>query len=60
MDEKASKILDAMRKADGPVRPSDVAEMTGIDRKEVSKIIGDLKKEGVVISPKRCYYTMKE
>jgi len=50
------KVLAAMKKAGKPVRPGEVAEMIGEDSKAVSKVIGDLKKQGKVTSPKRCYY----
>jgi hypothetical protein len=50
------KVLNAMKKAGKPVRPGDVAQMIGAESKEVSKVIGQLKKKGKVISPKRCYY----
>lgn len=51
------QVLDAMKKAGKPVRPGDVAKMIGEDSKAVSKIINELKKQGKVISPKRCYYS---
>ena len=54
--DKREMVLEALRKAGKPVRPGDVAKATGLDSKEVSKIISELKKEGKVISPKRCYY----
>jgi len=50
------KVLDAMKKAGKPVRPGDVAKMLKADSKEVTKIINDLKKKGLVSSPKRCFY----
>jgi Mn-dependent DtxR family transcriptional regulator len=50
------KVLTAMKKAGKPVRPGDVAKMIGEDSKAVSKAISELKKQGKVISPKRCYY----
>jgi biotin operon repressor len=50
------KVLTAMKKAGKPVRPGDVAKMIGEDSKEVSKAIDALKKQGKVVSPKRCYY----
>ena len=53
-------VLDAMKKAGKPVRPGDVAKMTGLESKEVSKIIKELRKAGKVISPKRCYYAPAE
>lgn len=55
-----AKIIEAMKKADKPLRPGEIAEALGMDSKEVSKIIGKLKKTGAVISPKRCYYSLPE
>lgn len=52
-------VLEAMKKAGKPVRPGDVAKMTGLDSKQVSAAIQNLKKEGKVISPKKCYWSMK-
>ena len=54
------KVLDAMKKVGKPVRPGEVADMIGGDSKEVSKVISKLKKNGTVISPKRCYYSLAE
>jgi len=56
MDDKVTLIFEAMKKAGKPVRTGEIVEVTGIDKKEVTKIISLLKKEGRVISPKRCYY----
>ncbi len=53
-------ILEAMKKAGKPVRPGEVADMIGVESKEVSKAISKLKKAGSVISPKRCYYALPE
>ena len=50
------KVLSAMKKAGKPVRPGDVAKMIGEDNKAVSKAISKLKKQGKIVSPKRCYY----
>jgi Mn-dependent DtxR family transcriptional regulator len=54
------KVLNAMKKAGKPLRPGEVAEMIREESKTVSKIISDLKKQGKVISPKRCYYAPSE
>lgn len=56
MADQKEVVLKVMKKAGGPVRPGEVADATGIDKKEVSKIISMLKKEGKVISPKNCFY----
>ena len=53
-------VLKAMKKAGKPVRPGEVAKMIGEESKDVSKAIGDLKKRGKVISPKRCYYALSD
>lgn len=60
MSDAKELVLEAMKKAGKPVRPGDVAKETGLDSKEVSKIIKELRKEGLVHSPKRCYYAVKE
>ena len=54
------KVLSAMRKAGKPVRPGDLAKTMGVESKEVSKVIQTLKKQGKVISPKRCYYAVSD
>jgi NitT/TauT family transport system substrate-binding protein len=35
-----------------------IAEAAGIDKKEVDKATKNLKKEGVIVSPKACYYNL--
>ncbi|MEM2069868.1 MAG: transcriptional regulator [Archaeoglobaceae archaeon] len=60
MSDTKKLVLDAMNKLGKPVRPLDIAKETGLDSKEVSKIIQELKKEGLVYSPKRCFYTIKK
>lgn len=50
------KVLKAMKKAGEPLRPGDIAEKTGLGKDEVTKAINALKKEGKVMSPKRCFW----
>jgi len=57
MADLKKKVLTAMKKAGKPVRPGDVAKLIEEDSKSVSKAIEELKKEGKVMSPKRCYYS---
>lgn len=52
-------VISAMKSAGKPVRPGDIAKETGLDSKDVSKTITDLKKKGKVHSPKRCYWALK-
>lgn len=53
------KVIKAFKSAGAPLRPGDIATSTGIDSKEVSKIIKELRDEGIAHSPKRCYYALK-
>ena len=48
------KVLQAMREFGAPVNAGKIAEITGIERKEVDKAFAELKKEGAIVSPVRC------
>jgi len=58
MSEK-EKVLKIFESSENPLRPGDIAGEIGIESKEVSKIIKELREEGKVYSPKRCYYALK-
>ena len=53
MDNK-SKVLETMKKAGEPLNAGKIAELSGLDRKEVDKAMKELKEEGTIISPVRC------
>lgn len=56
MADKENTVLNAMKRAGKPLKAGDIAEATGMDKAEVSKIIAALKKQAKVSSPKACYY----
>lgn len=56
MADNETKVIEAFKKENEPLKAGQVADTTGIDAKEVGKIIKKLAKEGKLISPKRCYY----
>jgi len=56
MGEIEEAVFKAMKEAGKPIRPGEIAKATGMESKEVSKAIKQLRKEGKVHSPKRCYY----
>lgn len=58
MSSVEDKVLEAFRNAGKPLRPGDVVKITGLDKKSVQQVINKLKKEGKLISPKRCYYSL--
>lgn len=57
--EIKTQVLDAMKLASKPMKPGEIADAAGIDKKEVEKIIKKLKDEDLIYSPKRCYYEAK-
>ena len=48
------QVLKAMREFGAPVNAGKIAEITGLDRKDVDKVLAELKKEGAIVSPVRC------
>jgi len=58
-DDK-SLVIKTLQEAGKPLRTGDIAKIANLDSKKVSAIIKELKKEGTVVSPKRCYYEIKK
>ncbi|MGI6038384.1 MAG: MarR family transcriptional regulator [Limnochordia bacterium] len=54
------KVLEFFEQAEEPLRAGAVAEGTGLDRKEVDKAMAKLKKEGKIVSPKRCFWEINK
>lgn len=57
--EAIDQVLEAMRAAGEPVAAGKLAEMTGLDRKDVDKAMDALKKSGAIESPVRCKWQPK-
>jgi len=57
--EAKEKVLSALKKSSKPLKGGEIAENTGIDKKEVDKAIKSLVNEGKVFSPQRCFYAAK-
>lgn len=53
MNEKEI-VLDAMKKAGVPLNAGKIAELANLDRKVVDKVMAELKKDGLIVSPVRC------
>ena len=53
------KVMAAMQAAGKPMRAGDIAEASGVDRKEVDKAMKVLKAEEKIVSPKRCWWEPK-
>lgn len=55
----SEKVIETLKAAGKPMKGGEIAEAAGIDKKEVDKAIKDLKKLGLIESPKNCYYAVK-
>lgn len=49
-------ILKALKEAKEPLKSKQIAEATGLEQKEINKVISKMKKEGKIVSPKMCVY----
>lgn len=58
--EPTEKIIKAFEDAAKPMRPGEAAEMAGLEKKETEKAIKKLKEQGVLYSPKRCFYDLQK
>lgn len=56
MTDNKEIVFKAFKTASKPLKAGEVADMTGIEKTEVSKTIKLLQKEGKLVSPKNCYY----
>ncbi|MDX9941534.1 MAG: MarR family transcriptional regulator [Bacteroidales bacterium] len=54
------KIIKAFEEANKPLKAGEVAEMAGLEKKEVDKEIKKLTVSGTLHSPKRCFYEIKK
>ena len=52
------QVLEAMRNAGKPLSAGEVTKVLNADRKEVDKAFAELKKEGAIVSPVRCKWTI--
>jgi len=56
--EPKEAIIKALETAGKPLKGGEIAEASGVDKKEVDKLIKKLVAEGKVDSPIRCYYAI--
>lgn len=56
MDNK-ELVLKSLKDSQNPLKAQEIADITGLKKAEVDKILKILKDENLIESPKRCYYT---
>ncbi|MCE5175759.1 MAG: MarR family transcriptional regulator [Bacteroidales bacterium] len=54
--ETVEKVLEVMKQAGVPLNAGKIAELTGLERKEIDKTMKQLKTSGAIVSPKTCYW----
>jgi DNA-binding IscR family transcriptional regulator len=54
------KVLSVMKKEGKALSAGQIAELSGLDRKEVDKAMKKLKTEELIVSPKNCYWEPKK
>lgn len=58
--ETKEKVLATMKEAGEALNAGKIAELSGLDRKEVDKAMKQLKEEGAIVSPVRCKWSPAE
>jgi len=53
-------VLEIFERSEQPLRPGDFVKNHGLEKKDVDKAIKELKVEGKIYSPKRCFYGIKK
>lgn len=59
MADSKQVVLVAMKAVGKPLKGREIVELSGLDKREVDKVIKVLKKEELIVSPKRCYWETK-
>ena len=57
--ELNERVLELLAKSE-PMRPGEIADVLGVDKKDLEKIIKQLKNDLKIISPKRCFYSIEK
>jgi predicted ArsR family transcriptional regulator len=53
------KVLEVLKNAEKPLKAGEIADISGLERKDVDKAMKALKEEGAIVSPKVCYWQAK-
>ncbi|MCF6270421.1 MAG: hypothetical protein L3J41_11965 [Melioribacteraceae bacterium] len=59
MEQNIKTVLDKMKKAKKPLKSGEIVEISGLSKDVVAKAIKILKRDGLIDSPKRCFYEAK-
>ncbi len=54
------KVIKAFKESEEPLNATKVSQISGVEKKEVDKIMKELKKDETILYPKRCYWALKD
>ena len=54
------KVLETLASSEKPLKGGEIAELSGLEKKDVDKAIKVLKADEKIFSPKRCFYDVKK
>lgn len=57
--ELDERVLELLAKSE-PMRPGEIADALGVDKKDLERVIKQLKNDSKIISPKRCFYSIEK
>jgi len=58
--ETTDKVIKTLKDAGKPMKAGEIADASGIDKKEVEKAIKKLVADSKLHSPMRCFYDIKK
>jgi predicted transcriptional regulator len=58
--ETTDKVLKTLKDAGKPMKAGEIADASGVDKKDVEKAIKKLVAESKIHSPMRCFYDIKK
>ncbi len=50
-------VIKTLNASSDPMKAGEIAEASGLDKKEVDKAMKILKQDGRIVSPKYCFWT---
>ncbi len=57
--DKKEQVLQVLKTSEESLKSGEIAEKSGLDKKDVDKAMKILKEEGKIVSPKRCFWEAK-
>ncbi len=56
MSDMEQQVIDVMKDQGKPLKAAEIADIMGVEKKDVDKAMKGLKKTGAISSPKNCYW----